>query len=203
MSDHDYDYTYNEDQAAHADDNASRLDTSGAYLGVFTRAEAVTSQSGTQGILFEFDGGSGGRCEFTIWTRKADGGDAFGMNFLQAIMLMFGLRGLRAVEGRVMRWDEEAGERTEQDGKVFPDLCNKRIGLVLQKELTTKKSGGDSYRMNLYGVYHAESKLTASEIRERKVQPAKLDKLLKSLKDRDSRKADAAPAPAMNLPGGF
>lgn len=185
---------FNEELAGKADDFANRLDTSGAYIGTFLRAEATTSQAGTEGIVFEFDGGSAGKTEFTLWTRKEDGSTAFGMNFVQALMLMFGLRNLRSVAGKVMRWDEDANGRVEQDGEVFPDLVGKRIGVVLQKELTTKRSGGDSYRMNLYGVFHHESKLTASEIRERKVQPAKLDKLLKSLKDKDNRKASAEPA---------
>lgn len=140
-----------------------------------------------------------------LWTRKEDGSNAFGMNFVQSIMMMFGLRGLKSAPGKIMQWDDDAGQRVEVDGETFPELCSKRIGLVLQKELTSKKSGGDSYRMNLYGVFNHETKLTVGEIRERKTTPAKLDKLLKSLKDKDSRKATTTePAqPAMAPTGGF
>jgi len=187
-------YSFNEEQASKADDFANRLDTSGAYVGTFTKAFGATSQKGTEGITLEFDAGSAGKTEVTLWARKDDGEPAFGMNFLQSIMLMLGLRSLKSVTGTVEAWDNDANKRIEQDGEVFPELMGKRIGLVLQKELTTKQSGGDSYRMNVYGVFHHESKLTASEIKERKVQPAKLDKLLKSLKDKDSRKAHAEPA---------
>jgi len=187
-------YSFNEEQASKADDFANRLDTSGAYVGVFTKAFGTKSQSGTEGITLEFDTGSAGKAEVTLWTRKEDGEPAFGMNFLQSIMMMLGLRGLKSTSGKVDQWDNDAGKRVEQDGEVFPELLNRRIGLVLQKELLTKRSGGDSYRMNVYGVFHHESKLTASEIKERKVQPAKLDKLLHSLKDKDSRKANAEPA---------
>lgn len=197
--------TFNEEQAAKADDIANRIDTSGAYVGVFTRAEATESQGGTQGIVLELDAGSSGRSEFTLWTRKEDGSSAFGMAFVQSIMLMLGLRGLSSKSGKVSRWDNDANQRVEVDGEVFPDLCNKPIGVVLQKELTSKKSGGDSYRMNLYGVFHPTTRLTASEIKERKTAPAKLEKLLKSLKDKDSRKAGAAePAqPSMTPAGNF
>lgn len=195
-------YTFNEEQATKADDVANRIDTSGAYVGVFIRAEAVESEKGTTGVKLEFDGGSAGRAEFTLWTRKDDGSNAFGMNFLQSIMMMMGLRGLASKEGRVLQWDADAGQRIEVDGEVFPDLVGKHIGVVLQKELTTRQSGGDSYRMNLYGVFHPDSKLTASEIRERKATPAKLDKLLKSLKDKDSRKPGMEPAqPSMAFTG--
>lgn len=196
-------FTYNEEQAAKADDIANRIDTSGAYVGVLTRAEATESQGGTQGLVLELDAGSAGKCEFTLWTRKEDGSSAFGMAFVQSIMMMMGLRGLRSVAGRVSRWDNDTNQRVEVDGEVFPDLLGKRIGLVLQKELTSKKSGGDSYRMNLYGVFHHESRLTASEMKERKTMPAKLDKLLKSLKDKDSRKPSAAePATPSMTPAG-
>lgn len=197
------DYVFNEEQAAKADDIANRIDTSGAYVGKFLRAEATVSQSGTEGIVFEFDGGSSGRGEFTLWTRKEDGSTAFGMNFLQSIMLMLGLRGLKSAPGKVMKWSDDANARVEEDGEVFPDLVGRSIGIVLQKELTTKRSGGDSYRLNLYGVFHHESRLTASEIKERKTTPMKLDKLLKGLKDKDSRKASAEPTqPSMTAAGG-
>ena len=197
-------FTFDQDQASKADDNANRLDSSGAYIGAFLRAEATESQAGTTGIVLEFDGGSAGKCEVTLWTRKEDGSSAFGMNFLQSIMLMFGLRGLASKPGTVMVWDNDTNQRVEAEGETFPDLTAKKIGLVLQKELTTRQDGRDGYRMNIYGVFHPETKLTASEIKERKATPAKLDKLLKSLKDKDNRKHQAAePAqPSMTAPTG-
>lgn len=187
-------YTYNEEQASKADSMADRIDTGGAYVGTFLRAEAVESEKGTQGVLFEFEAGSAGKAEFTLWTVKDNGEAAFGMNFLQSILLMFGLRGLKAVSGLVERYDYDAGKRIEEEGEVFPDLVGKKIGVILQKELTTRQSGGEGFRMNCYGIFHHETRLTASEIRERKVTPAKVDKLLRSLKDKDSRKAKAEPA---------
>jgi len=194
-------YEFDENQASKADSAADRIDTSAAYVGVLTKAWAVESQSGTTGIGLHFDAGADGKTETTIWTVKENGEPAFGMAFLQSMMLMFGLRSLKAEPGLVEEWDDDANKRIEVEGEIYPELCGKRIGLVLQKELTSKKSGGDSFRMSIYGVFHHESKLTASEIRERKVKPMKLDKLLKGLKDKDNRKKAEPDQPSMAAAG--
>lgn len=199
-------YDYDPDAAGHADDVANRIDESAAYVGQFKRAEAVVSQQkGTEGMLLEFELPNGGSTEFTLWTRKADGTPIFGMNQLQAILTIFNLKGLSSVPGTVQEYDADLGKRVEVDGEVFPDLLKKPIGVILQKEKYTSNSGRDSYRMNLFGIFHPESRLTASEIKERKVKPEKFEKMLRGLKDKDSRKKkEAEPSqPAMGADGGY
>lgn len=185
-------YAYDETAAIKADDAASRIAESGPYVGTFKKVWATKSaNTGTEGIAFAFDSPGNGTVEFTLWTRKEDGTMIFGWNQVSAIMFLLGVKKLESEVGKVEVYDEGEGKRVEQDGDVFPSLCDKPIGIVLQKELYTKTGGGDGSRLGLYGVYDATTKLMVSELKEKKTQPVKLDRLLKGLKTRDSRKAQA------------
>lgn len=195
-------YGYDPEAAGKADDVASRIDTSAAYIGRFKIAHAIKSaKTGTEGIHFEFNSPGGGSASFDVYTRKEDGTPTFGQNQIQAMMAILGLRGLKSKIGRFEAWDNDEGKRVEVEGETFPDLCDKDIGLVLQKEKYTKNDGKEAFRMNLYGIFHSVSKLTASELKEGKVQGEKLEKMLRSLKDKDSRKA-VTPEPAQPQVGG-
>ena len=185
-------YEYDEAGASKADDVASRIDTSAAYVGRFTDAHAIKAKSDTEGIHFEFKSPGGGSAGFDVYTRKADGTVTFGMNQVNAIMAVLGLKGLKAQTGKFEAYDATEGKRVETEGEVFPDLLDKDIGLVLQKERYTGNDNKEKYRLNLYGVFHPVSRLTASEIKDRKQTPEKLEKMLRSLKDKDSRTAVAA-----------
>lgn len=185
-------YEFDERAATKADDAASRIAENGAYPGHFKKAWAVTSsRTGTEGIAFSFDSPGQGTAEFTLWTRKEDGTEIFGWNQVSAIMFLLGIKSLTSERGMIEMWDEDVGKRIEQEGDVFPALCNKPIGLVLQKEWYSKDNGGDGSRMNLYGVYDSATKLMMSELKEKKTTPVKLERLLKGLKTKDSRKAAA------------
>lgn len=188
------DYSFDEDSAVKADSAASRINEGGGYIGTFSRAEKVTAQSGTTGIFFQFEQKGGGDASFTLWTKKENGESAFGKSFVDSLMFHFGLRALKAAKGKVEQWvDSDKGRvKEEVDGTVYPELCNKLIGVVLEKELTSKKNGADSFRFNLVGLFGPDTKLMMSEIKERKSKPEKLDRLLKGLKVKDSRKAQAA-----------
>ena len=79
------------------------------------------------------------------------------------------------------------GDGTQARGDVFAELIGKPIGLLLQKELTTKKDGQDSYSFNIVAPFDAESELTAGEILSRATRPEQLAKMVATLSDRDSR----------------
>ena len=186
-------YDYDEKAASHADDIANRIDTGGAYIGTFKRAEAtVSAQKGTEGITFEFEAPGGGSVEATLWTRKSDGSAIFGDNLVQAIRTILGVKGrMESAPGKVQKWVD--GAKTEADGEVFPALLGKTIGVVFQKELYTKNDGKEGYRMNMYGVFDADTKLTASEIKEGVKEAKKLQRMINSVqKNKDSRTAAAA-----------
>lgn len=181
-------YTYDESAAGHADDFVNRIDQSAAFVGQFKRAEALKSaRTGTEGIRFEFDAPGEGGCRFDIYTVKQDGTKLKGFNQVMAMMTCMGIRsGLETSPGKVQKYID--GEMQEVDGEVFTQLLGKDIGLVLQREdYTNETSHKDSYRMNLSGVFHAKSRLMASEIREHKTEPLKLARALRGLKNIDSR----------------
>lgn len=194
MSEQDTFYGYDEEAAVAADNIANRISENAAYVGSFTRVEDLTSQKGTKGVYFEFECPGGGKTNFTLYTKKAEGEVInVGMNKLQAMLTILGLKhGLRAQPGKVQKWDEDEGKRVEADGMVFPDLIGKPIGLVFQKELYTGNDGKDRDRMELVMSFDATSKLSASEIKERKAKPEKLDKVVRGLKTRDNRVKQAA-----------
>jgi hypothetical protein len=184
-------YDYDEESAGKADNVASRIDTSAAYIGKFKSVNAMKSrEKGTEGVHFEFESPGGGNAAFDLWTKKADGEAVFGANQLSAMMAVLGLKGLKSVPGTFEGWED--GKRAEISGEVFPDLVDKDIGLVLQKELYTKGDGKEAFRMNLFGVFRASDRLTASEIKDKKTKPEKIEKMLRGLKTKDSRTAAAA-----------
>lgn len=207
MTDQTVNYEFDEEAASHADDFANRINENGMYIGQFTKAEDVTSaEKGTKGVYFEFECPGGGKTNFTLYTKKASGEVInVGMNKLQAIMLILGIKsGLRAVAGKVSKYNNDTNEREEVDGLVFPDLLGKDIGIVMQKELYTGNDGKDRDRMGLLMTFHPGTKLSASEIRERKAKPEKLEKTLKTLKTIDKREKRAAEPsqPAVGAPAG-
>lgn len=199
-------YDFEPDEVAAADKNADRLTESGAYVGKFTKAEAVVSaEKGTKGVHLYFDSPGSGTCDFTLWTMSAAGEKFFGFNQLQGMMYLFGLKGLVSKTGKVRVWDAETKTASEQDGETFPELVGKPIGLVMQKEIDSNiKTGKTVERMTLAGAFQAETRLMASELKENKTKPAKLDRLLKGLKTIDKRKGVAAEPsqPSIGVPDG-
>lgn len=197
-------YEYDEGAASHADDFANRIDESALYIGEIKRADAVVAQSGTKGMYFEVEIPGGGSTSFTLYTEKEDGTRIFGFNKVQALMTILNLKRLNAVAGKVMVYDADEGKKVEADGEVYPDLVGKQVGFALEKELYTNNSGKDSYRMNLAAFFHPTSKLTASEIREHKAKPEKIEKIQRGLKTKDSRvKHVSEPAqPSAGVPSG-
>lgn len=203
-------YDYDDNAAGHAEDFANRIDKSDAYIGTFTNAWALTSKTkedgsgGTSGIHFEFEGAGGERGQADIYTVKKDGTKLFGYNMVMAMMLIMGVKGLKTKKGEIEVFDNDSGKRIKVEGDTFPDLMGKRIGVIFQKELYTKNDGKEGSRYNLIATFHPETKLTASEIKEKKVKPEKFDRIMRGLKTKDSRVAQAAePAqPSQALPAG-
>lgn len=187
-------YEFNEELAQRGDSAASRLDT-GPVVGVFKRAWAVQSENtGTHGVELEFEEPSGGKATTTLWTQREDGTPVFGQSLLQAAMYLMGVKSLKSEPGKIEKYDEDAKGRVEVDGDTYPALCNKPIGVVWQKELYSKNNGSDGDRLNIVMFYQPETKLTMTELKERVTKPQKLEKLLKTLKVKDTRKKSAEPA---------
>jgi hypothetical protein len=191
-------YTYDEESARGADKLADRATTSGAYVGTITKAFAVTSsEKGSKGIQFDTDAPGQGTATFTLWTHDANGDKLGGQgpNFINALMFFFGLKGLKTEKGTAEIWVDGAGgkrELKEAEVTVFPELCNKKIGYVLQKDV-----GDNGFRFNLYGLFDPVTRRTMSEVKDNVTKPVKLDRLVAGLKDKvkkTGRRDEAEPA---------
>lgn len=199
-------FTYVEDDALRADEAANRIDN-GAYIGTFVKASKVVSNAkGSEGIELHFEAPGSGRASATLWLRDANGEKLRGPgpNQLGALMFFFGLKAIKSVPGKVMAWvDGPDGKRVQQevDGEVYPDLCDKRIGLVWRKVLDTSTTGKDREQLEIHLIFHPETRLTMSEIKERRNKPENLEKVLKGLKTVDKRKVQAVEPSQPSLGG--
>lgn len=203
-------YDYDESAAGHAEDFANRIVESAAYEGVFVKCWPILSKTkddgtgGTAGIHFEFEAGDHSTASFDLYTVKKDGTKLFSYNMVMAMMGLMGVKGLKTKKGKIEVYDNETNKRVEVDGDTFPEMCGKKIGLVLQKELYTKSDGKEGSRMNLLASFQPETHLTMSEIKEKQTKPVKFERIMKGLRTKDSRIHQAAePAqPSQGVPAG-
>jgi hypothetical protein len=170
-------------EALTADRLSTAISEAGMYRGIITRAEKLLSKKNTQGVGFSFKSDTGETANYLdLYTVNADGKILPSFATVSAIMACCKIK--EANEGIITyeKWDKEARALVEEKAEGYPDLMGKRIGLLLQKELSTnEESGKDTERMVIYGVFEAESGFTASEIIQRATKPEKMEKMYKAL----------------------
>ena len=83
---------------------------------------------------------------------------------------------------------------------IFPELTDKRVGLLLQREEYIKSDGSTGAKVNIFGVFDPDTELTASEILAKKTQPEVLARMMAALKDKPL--AGAKPQTATQPAGG-
>lgn len=189
--------TFNPHVAATADQVSSAIRESGKYIGTITRAEKLLSTAGSQGLGLSFRSDYGGTADYLdLYTVNGKGEELPSMKAVQAILGCLGLR--QANEGKIEceKYDKATRQRKKVVVDGYPDLVGKRIGLLLQKEISTNnKTGEDADRMIVFGVFQHDTELTVSEILARKTHPETLEKMLESLTARpvrDSRKKSSS-----------
>lgn len=194
--------TFNPQVAATADQVNSAIRESGKYIGTITRAEKLLSTQGSQGLGLSFKTDDGSTADYLdLYTVNANGDVLPSMKAVQAILGCLQLR--QAKEGKIEceKYDKATKSRKKVVVDGYPEMMGKRIGLLLQKELSTNnKTGEDSDRVIVFGVFQHDTELTVSEILAKKIKPETLPKMLEALMARpvrDSRKKGAhAPSPA-------
>lgn len=199
------DLTLNANSAKAADNIVSSISEAGKYIGTITRAEALNSTQGTQGLGLSFKTDTGQTADYLdIYTRKADGTELMGAKAVNAILACLKLRSAKLGTVHCEKWDSETKRRVDVTVQGYPDLMGKRIGFLLQKELgTNQNTGKDTERMVIFGVFSPDTELTASEILDGKANPERLPKMLQALMARpvrDNRKP-AAQRPAASTGG--
>lgn len=199
--------TFNATEAAGADRISSAIKESGPYVGIITRAEKIRSSSGTMGLGISFKADNGQSADYLdLYTHKADGTALPSTKTVQAILGCLQLRGAQDGKIAVEKYNKTSGQREKVTVDGYPELMNKRIGFLLQREMgTNTNTGADTERIVIYGVFQHDTRLTVSEILARKTQPETLDKMIVSMPAvRDNRKKGrSSSAPSTNNDYGF
>jgi hypothetical protein len=195
-------YALDPKTARKADQTGSRINEIGKYIGTFTQAEDITAGTGTKGVALRFDC-NGQQANLSLYTKKSDGTEIMGLQVLMAIMTCMRLRNIKPVPGTVKHWDNDSRTEVTKQSQVFPDLCGKPIGLLLETEDYVKQDGGTGTRMVIAGVFQAETEFTASEILDQKTKPEQLPKLVERLRHRPAKAAKPTAAKPANTGHGF
>ncbi|MDA3876115.1 MAG: hypothetical protein PF483_03390 [Halothiobacillus sp.] len=178
-------YTLNTEAAKGADTMNGRIDETGKYIGVFTRAESVESNKGTVGIDLSFRSNDGLTADYlSLWTRNVDGKEIYGFKVLMAVMTCMKTKGLTSTPGSVEKYDQGQQKRVTVAADIYPELMDKPIGLLLQKEEYIKKDNTIGTKMNIVGAFDPSTEMTASEILDRKTKPELLERMVAGLKDK-------------------
>ena len=194
-------YQLNANTARKADQTGNRINEIGKYVGTFTQAEDITASTGTKGVALRFDS-NGQQANLSLYTRKSNGDEIMGMQSLMAIMTCMRLRNIAPKPGTVKHWDNDAKQEVTKQAQVFPDLCGKPIGLLLETEDYIKQNGDTGTRMVIAGIFQADTELTASEILDQKTKPEQLEKMIARLHHRPVKGAKSAAAPKPAAAGG-
>lgn len=186
--------TLNAAEARQADRVNTSIKESGKYIGVITRAEKLISKKNTEGFGLSFKADDGSTANYLdLYTVNSSGETLPSMATVQAILCC--TRTKEAKEGNIQfeKWDSDAKATVKATANGYPELMGKRIGLLLQRELSTNTTNGkDVDRVVIYGVFEADSELTASEILDKKTQPEKVAKMIGALKPVNDRRTGAS-----------
>jgi hypothetical protein len=172
---------YNQDSAAKAG-GGEFLSQGGAYVVEITEAKFVTAKTGSAGIEFSIKTEDGLKANYiSVYYAKAPAtqgatGEPItgGQSVLNALMGILRESRMTAVKSG--------------DAWVCPEFTGKKVGMFLQKKLTSKQTGEDSYGFELSVPFNPVDRKTMREIISN--SPAQtIDRLAASYKDKDERKA--------------
>jgi hypothetical protein len=131
---------------------SNRIDATGAYIGTFTRAEAVMSTKKTEGIEFSFVDKQGREASFlSLWTYSADNKELSGKKMLDAMMVCMRVKSITPSDANVEKWVN--GTKGIAAATVFKDLMGKQIGLLLSREPYEAKDGSIKYQFQIEGTF--------------------------------------------------
>jgi hypothetical protein len=198
--------TLDANEARQADRTNTAIRTAGKYIGVITRAEKLLSKQNTEGVGISFKADDGSTANYLdLYTVNSKGETLPSMATVQAILCC--TRTKNADEGSITfeKWDSVAKAMVKDTKNGYPALMGKRIGFLLQQELSDNPNDSSKHndRVIIYGVFEADSQLTASEILDKATKPEKLDKMYitlmaKPVNDRRSNKSSGAQAQNSN-----
>jgi hypothetical protein len=176
-------FTYNEEAALTAGQGGF-INETGAYILTITEAALKQSEKGARFIEFSGESDDGRKVQYlNVCTQKNDGTEnKFGANVIHAMM---GCAGVKQLTQQML----------SVSSFVAPEFHGKKIGLVLQKVLTSKRDGSDSYQMEIRIPFIAQTGQTLKEKAEGK-NPETINHMLSTMKDKDNRKKGSNAAPS-------
>lgn len=182
--------SYNADLAAKAG-GGDYISDGGAYIAKIIEAKYVTAKTGSSGIEFSIETKEGLKANYisVYYAKKSEtqgkAGEAIkgGLSILNALMGVLRINGITAIK--------------RNESYIAPEFEGREVGLFLQKKLTSKQDGSDSYGFEIKVPFNPVDNKTMREIIEGK--PAQtIDRMTASYKDFDDRKQQSA-----NQSGGF
>lgn len=158
------------------------ISENGAYEGVIASAVYTFGKDGSQSQALEISlDSNGAKANYLrINYLGKDGEPTFGMGLISALMWSAGIKEAAPVQVQGpdgAEWHNQA-------------LVGKSVGLVLQKTLYTKTSGGDGYKMEIRQAFKCGTRKTYAEHAENAPAEA-VDRMVAALKDRDERDPNA------------
>ena len=200
-------YTRDDQLAVQPESNSGgKIETSGAYIGRLTQAKERTAKTGTRGIEFTFEADDGRMARYlTLWVARANGEKIeYPYSLLSALMACLDVKKVDSVAALADEWNAATGTWAPTEAQVFPELLNKAIGVLLQRE--EREWEGKTYvSMRIVQFFDPSDRSTPAEIISGKRSGQALEKLVANLRESVVR-ADAPPtgaAPVGAEPGNF
>jgi hypothetical protein len=158
-------YTLDTQAAKDANSGSKRIKDAGKYVGKFTAAWYEQNDKGTESVHFLFESNEGQEAgPLALYTHNSKGEALPSYKMLNAIMTCLKVRGIKTVQGKIELYDFNAGGMVTKDKPTYPELSNKPIGLVLQREEYQKQDGSIGERMIIAGPFDPATSKMAAEI---------------------------------------
>lgn len=177
------------------------IESSGAYVGVFTQAKHRVAKTGTTGIEFSFEAEDGAVARYmTLWVARANGERIpFAYGLLSGLMVCLGLKSISSVPAVSEEWDAAVGARVPTPIEAYPDLLNRQVGVLLQRE-EREWEGKLRVGMRIVDFFNPATRQMPSEILAGAGATGQLETQIAALKDRIVRATSAAAVVAGSAP---
>jgi hypothetical protein len=181
-----------------------RIETDGAYVGHFTLAKERTATTGTKGIEFNFEAEDGRTARYlTLWLTRANGDkieNSYGL--LSALMVCLNVKNVESTSAMVDEWSVAASMMMPTEAQIFPELMNKPIGVILQREERLWE-GKTFVSMKIAQFYDPGDRRTPAEIMSGSRAGQVVDKYIskrESVVRTDAPSADTYPGSVVSTP---
>ena len=179
-------YQNNKAEAIAGDDRNSYIKESGAQVGIFTMAKAITAKKGSKGVEFSFKSNDGATANYqTLYTENAKGESIFGYKQLCGIMTILGVDGIVGQQSTIKEYDFDLKQEIDKIATIYPNLINQPIGVIFQKEQYYKNDSTMGERVNMWGFFRAADNATVMEVgKGLQSDGSRLNSMVEGLKDK-------------------